>query len=126
MPRVRKGGGKYGGWAQEPFGVIIYYKKHRAAYRGEMRGPAASPMQIKLRPRPTGEAARAVVTEYSIPVVDADPLATNDGFPTNDGTDWALGTPSALNSSRGLHDSQVDINGNIWVTTAEPSMAVPR
>jgi len=52
-------------------------------------------MQIKLRPRPTGEAARAVVTEYSIPVVDADPLATND-VPDNDGTDWLLGTPSAL------------------------------
>jgi streptogramin lyase len=121
MSKVRNGGGEYGGLDQEPFPVMIYYKKQLAAYLAEMRGPGTSPMQIKLRPRPTGEAARAVVTEYSIPVVDADPLATNDGFPTNDGTDWSLGTPSALNSSRGLHDSQMDMNGNIWFTTSEPS-----
>ena len=121
MSKVRNGGGEYGGLDQEPFPVMIYYKKQLAAYLAEMRGPGPSPMQIKLRPRPTGEAARAVVTEYSIPVVDADPLATNDGFPTNDGTDWSLGTPSALNSSRGLHDSQMDMNGNIWFTTSEPS-----
>ena len=123
MSKVRNGGGEYGGLDQEPFPVMIYYKKQLAAYLAEMRGPGPSPMQIKLRPRPTGEAARAVVTEYSIPVVDADPLATNDGFPTNDGTDWSLGTPSALNSSRGLHDSQMDMNGNIWFTTSEPSFA---
>ena len=123
MSKVRNGGGEYGGLDQEPFPVMIYYKKQLAAYLAEMRGPGTSPMQIKLRPRPTGEAARAVVTEYSIPVVDADPLATNDGFPTNDGTDWSLGTPSALNSSRGLHDSQMDMNGNIWFTTSEPSFA---
>jgi len=123
MSKVRNGGGEFGGLDQEPFPFMIYYKKQLAAYLAEMRGPGRSPMQIKLRPRPTGEAARAVVTEYSIPVVDADPLATNDGFPTNDGTDWSLGTPSALNSSRGLHDSQMDMNGNIWFTTSEPSFA---
>jgi streptogramin lyase len=121
MSKVQNGGGEYGGVDQAPFPVMVYYKKQLAAYLAEMRGPGPSPMQIKLRPRPTGEAARAVVTEYSIPVVDADPLATNDGFPTNDGTDWSLGTPSALNGSRGLHDSQSDMNGNIWFTTSEPS-----
>jgi len=121
MSKVQNGGGEYGGLDQAPFPVMVYYKKQLAAYLAEMRGPGPSLMQIKLRPRPTGEAARAIVTEYSIPVVDADPLATNDGFPTNDGTDWSLGTPSALNSSRGLHDSQTDMNGNIWFTTSEPS-----
>src|SRR5258705_11718826 len=98
MSKVRNGGGEFGGLDQEPFPFMIYYKKQLAAYLAEMRGPGTSPMQIKLRPRPTEEAARAVVTEYSIPVVDADPLATNDGFRTINGTYWSLGTACALKS----------------------------
>ena len=121
MSKVQNGGGEFGGLDQAPFPVMVYYKKQLAAYLAEMRGPGTSAMQIKLHPRPTGEAARAITYEYNIPVVDADPLATDNGFPTNDGTDWSLGTPSALNSSRGLHDSQTDMNGNIWFTTSEPS-----
>jgi streptogramin lyase len=123
MARVQNGGGEYGGPDMPPFPVMVYYKKELAAYLAEMRGPGVSPMKLQLHPRPAGEAARAVTYEYDIPVVDADPANTDNGFPTNDGTDWSLGTPSALNSSRGLHDSQTDRNGNIWFTTSEPSFA---
>src|SRR5215472_230271 len=121
MSRVYNGGGEYAGPDMAPFPVMLYYKKELATYLSEARGPGASTMQIKLRPRPQGEAARAVVTEYSIPVADNDPAVTEDGYPTNDGTFWSQGTPSALNGSRGLHDSQADRNGNIWFTTSESS-----
>jgi streptogramin lyase len=121
MARVYNGGGEYAGPDVAPFPVMAYYKKDLATYLAEVRGPGPSTMQIKLHPRPRGEAARAVITEYSIPIADPAANPTDEGFPTNDGTFWSLGTPSALNGSRGLHDSQTDMNGNIWFTTSEPS-----
>jgi streptogramin lyase len=121
MSRVYNGGGEYAGPDMAPFPVMAYYKKELATYLAEARGPGPSTMEIKLRARPRGEAARAIVTEYSIPIADPDANPTEDGFPTNDGTFWSEGTPSALNGSRGLHDSQTDKNGNIWFTTSEPS-----
>jgi virginiamycin B lyase len=121
MSRVYNGGGEYAGPDMAPFPVMAYYKKELATYLSEARGPGPSTMQIKLRARPRGEAARAIVTEYSIPIADPDANPSDDGFPTNDGTFWSEGTPSALNGSRGLHDSQTDKNGNIWFTTSEPS-----
>jgi streptogramin lyase len=123
MSRVYNGGGEYAGPDMAPFPVMAYYKKDLATYLAEVRGPGPSAMQIKLHPRPRGEAARAIITEYSIPIADPDTNPSDDGFPTNDGTFWSLGTPSALNGSRGLHDSQMDTNGNIWFTTSEPSYA---
>ena len=121
MSRVYNGGGEYAGPDMAPFPVMAYYKKELATYLAEARGPGPSTMQLKLHARPRGEAARAVITEYSIPIADPDAYPTDNGFPTNDGTFWSLGTPSALNGSRGLHDSQTDQNGNIWFTTSEPS-----
>jgi streptogramin lyase len=121
MSRVYNGGGEYAGPDMAPFPVMAYYKKKLATYLAEARGPGLSTMQIKLHARPRGEAARAIVTEYSIPIADPDANPSDDGFPTNDGTFWSLGTPSALSGSRGLHDSQTDRDGNIWFTTSEPS-----
>jgi virginiamycin B lyase len=121
MSRVYNGGGEYAGPDMAPFPVMAYYKKDLATYLAEARGPGASTMQLKLHPRARGEAARAVITEYSLPVADPDENPTDGGSPTNDGTLWSLGTPSALNGSRGLHDTQTDRNGNIWFTTSEPS-----
>lgn len=121
MSRVYNGGGEYAGPDMAPFPVMAYYKKELATYLSEARGPGPSSMQIKLHARPRGEAARAIVTEYSVPIADPDANPSDDGFPTNDGTFWSDGTPSALNGSRGLHDSQTDKNGNIWFTTSEPS-----
>jgi streptogramin lyase len=121
MSRVYNGGGEYAGPDMAPFPVMAYYKKELATYLSEARGPGPSTMQIKLHARPRGEAARAVITEYSLPIADPDAYPTDNGFPTNDGTFWSMGTPSALNGSRGLHDTQTDRNGNIWITTSEPS-----
>jgi streptogramin lyase len=121
MARVYNGGGEYAGPDMAPFPVMAYYKKALATYLSEARGPGPTTMQLKLHPRPRGEAARAVITEYSLPIADPNSYPTDNGFPTNDGTFWSLGTPSALNGARGLHDTQTDRNGNIWFTTSEPS-----
>src|SRR5579862_8760808 len=121
MSRVYNGGGEYAGPDMAPFPVMAYYKKELATYLAEARGPGPSTMRIQLHPRARGEAARAIIIEYSLPVADPDANPNDDGFPTNDGTFWSLGTPSALNGSRGLHDTQTDRNGNIWFTTSEPS-----
>jgi virginiamycin B lyase len=121
MSKLANGGGNYGGPSQAPFPVINYYKKDLAAYLAEMRGPGPSPMQIKPQPRPSGDAAMAVVTEYALPRVDDSMYASSDGYPRNDGSDWALGTPSRLNGVGGTHDTQMDFNGNIWFTYAQPS-----
>ena len=106
--------GIYIGPDRAPGMIIDYQKKELAAYLARMRGPGDSAMKIKVRPRPTGDAARAVVTEFDIPTIRGD-------YPTNDGSDWSLGTPSSLNGVVGVHDAQADLNGNIWFTNASPS-----
>lgn len=107
--------GIYQGKAQSPLPIIEYHEKELAAYLARMRGPGPSAMKFKLRPRPTGEAARAVITEYDVPMDD------QAGPPSNDGSDWSLGTPSSLNGLRGVHDALADFNGNIWFTYSVPS-----
>jgi streptogramin lyase len=106
-----------GGYLGEDAGAaanIEYHKKELAAYLARVRGPGESAMKIKVRPRPTGDAARVVFTEYDVPL---DPSTGSDTkYVTNDGSDWSLGTPSSLNGAHGVHDAQADLNGNIWYT----------
>ncbi len=121
MSKMVNGGGNYGGPDQAPFPVIHYYKKDLAAYLAEMRGPGPSPMHPTPRPGPKDEAAMAVITEYDLPIADRNVYSQNDGYPINDGSDWSLGTPSRLNGVGGTHDTQMDRNGNLWLTYAQPS-----
>jgi streptogramin lyase len=121
MSKMVNGGGNYGGPDQAPFPVINYYKKDLAEYLAEMRGPGPSPMHPVPRPGPTGEAAMAVITEYDLPIADKNFFTENDGYATNDGSDWSLGTPSRLNGVGGTHDTQMDRDGNLWLTYAQPS-----
>ena len=123
MSTMVNGGGNYGGPDQPPFPVINYYKKELATYLAEMRGPHNSPMQVNPHPGPTGEAAMTVVTEYDVPVADSSAYSATDRGAVNDGSDWALGTPSRLNGVGGVHDTQMDRNGNLWFTYAQPSFA---
>ncbi len=69
-----------------PMPVVKYFEPEFAAYLAKMRGPDASPMKFKARPRPTGEAALAVVTEYAVPLPQG-------GYPDHNGSDWSFGTP---------------------------------
>ena len=101
-----------------PQDVINHNQKELAAYLARARGPGESSMKFdKMRPRPSGEAARVVFREYDVPV---NPLSgLPDKTTTNDGSDWALGTPSGIGSV--VHDSWVDRDGNPWFTTNVPN-----
>src|SRR5215470_7197561 len=72
--------------------IISLNQKDLAAYLAKVRGPGESPIKIKERPRPAGEAARAVWTLYDVPQNPDVGIGTQ--YQVNDGTDWALGTPS--------------------------------
>ena len=98
---------------------IQFYEKELAAYLERMRGPGPSAMNLKPRPRPSGFSARAVFTEYDVPL---DPAVSHETkYVTNDGSDWSLGTPSNTNGAIGIHDAQADLRGNIWFTYNMPS-----
>ena len=94
---------------------IDFHQKELAAYLTRARGPGESSMKFKLRPRPSGEAARAVTKEYDFPMEHGHTASM-------DGSDWSLGTKSSMNHVAGVHDAQMDFNGNIWVTFAHTSL----
>jgi streptogramin lyase len=99
------------GYAPEdatPNSVIHAYKPELAEYLGRVRGPGNSPLQLKLLPRPTGEAARIVVTEYDLSRPDM-PGWTME----HNGVDWSEGTPSRWDG-RAAHDVAVDKGGYVW------------
>src|SRR5262250_3524067 len=93
---------------------IDFHQKELAAYLARARGPGESSMHFKLRPRPSGEAARAVIKECDFPMEHGHTASM-------DGSDWSLGTKSSMNHVAGVHDAQMDFNGNIWITYAHPS-----
>ena len=95
---------------------IEFHQKELAAYLARARGPGESSMRFKLRPRPSGEAARVVFKEYDFPM-------EHGHVASMDGSDWSLGTKSSMNHVAGVHDAQMDFDGNIWITFAHTSMA---
>jgi virginiamycin B lyase len=92
-----------------PDPVIHAYKDELAEYLGRMRGPNNVPLNLKLLPRPTGEAAQIVVTEYDLPRADMPGGWTMK----HNGTDWSEGTPSRYDG-RAAHDVAVDKGGYVW------------
>jgi streptogramin lyase len=112
MKRVNVAGGYLGDKPDVIAPIIDFHEKDLAAYLARVSGPDQTAMNFKLRPRPTGEAARAVFTEYDVPIAPDEKGATE--FITNNGSDWSLGTPSSLSGAHGIHDAQADLNGNIW------------
>jgi len=93
--------------------IISLNQKELATYLAKVRGPAENPIKIKERPRPTGEAARAVWTLYDVPLNQDVGIGTP--YQVNDGTNWALGTPSYLMMI--MHDGGMDLDGNLWFTS---------
>ena len=100
--------------------IIELNQKQLVAYLAKVRGPNSAPIQIKERPRPTGEAARATWTLYDVPLNRDAGIGTVR--PVNDGSDWSLGTTSKL----GLvtHDGNMDFDGNIYFTSNAPNKEV--
>ncbi|HEV7982816.1 MAG TPA: carboxypeptidase regulatory-like domain-containing protein [Xanthobacteraceae bacterium] len=100
--------------------VLEHEQKRLAAYLARARGPGETSMRFDLRPRPSGEAARVVFTDYEAP---ADP---DVGMPhkvlTNNGTDWSLGTPSYVYPGFGVHDAWIDADGkSVYFTCNVPN-----
>jgi streptogramin lyase len=95
--------------------VLERNQKELAAYLARARGPGESSMKVKLRPRPSGEAARVVFTEYDVPMEESSP----NKRPLPDGSEWTQGSPSKF--SQLLHDAYSDHDGNIWFTVNTPN-----
>lgn len=111
--------GAYVGAVRKVNGTLDFHQKELAAYLARARGPGESSMTVKLDPRPSGEAARVVFREYDVPLDPDAHLPAN--FVQNDGSDWSLGTPSVLIPGFGVHDSWLDLSGNLWFTCNIPN-----
>src|SRR5271156_2421634 len=111
--------GTYVGGGRKPSGILDHHQKELANYRAQARGPGGTDMRVKLEPRPAGEAARAMFKEYDVPLDPDSNLPAN--FVQNDGSDWSLGTPSVLIPGWGIHDSWLDLSGNLWFTCNIPN-----
>jgi len=100
--------------------ILDYHQKELAAYLARARGPEESSLKIKPRPRPSGEAARAVFTEYDVPL-NPD-LNLGSAYQVNDGSDWTLATTSKWGILP--HDAGMDFDGNLWFTCNNPNRVV--
>ena len=109
----------YHGWRgsnSRPSITIEYYRNELAAYLAKARGPDSPPLEFELEPRPAGEAARHIVTEYDIPIAELPTERTSI-----DGSDWSEGIPSGMRGGGGMHDAAVDDDGNVWITDSVPN-----
>jgi streptogramin lyase len=97
--------------------VLDFHQDELAKYLAKTRGPNGGAFKITGRPRPSGEAARAVFKEYDVPLnPDQDlPSAT----PPNNGSDWTKATTSRAGSLP--HDSAPDLDGNLWFAAVSPN-----
>ncbi len=98
--------------APQQLSYVRHYKEDLATYLAKARGPN-SDLKFKLLPRPHGDAAQVVVTEYSLTSSEdtSKPMVS-------DGAIWEEGVPSAYDS-RGPHDAEVDPHGMVWIADAQ-------
>jgi virginiamycin B lyase len=109
--------GVYPGPNAKPNQIMDRNQKQLAAYLARARGPGESSMKVASRPRPTGEAARAVWTLYDLPLNPDAGIGTK--YNPNDGTDWSLGTTSKLGQMP--HDGGLGLDGTIYFTLNNPN-----
>ena len=119
MKRV-SGTGEYQGPTAKPNGIMEFNQKELAAYLARARGPGATSMKFKDRPRPSGEAARVVWTTYDVPLNPVTGMGARGAkYPINDGSDWSQGTPSKLGQLP--HDGAMGLDGNLYYTVNNPN-----
>jgi len=78
------------------------------AFLTKVRGPAPANYTLKPLPRPTGEAAQVVITEYDVPRPEAPAESL-----LHNGSDWMEGTPSRW-EGRASHDAAVGSDGRVY------------
>ena len=96
--------------------TINLHKDEIAKYLASVRGPDSPPLQYVVHPRPTGEAARVLVTEYDIP-------AANEpgSLAWFNGSDWQAGAATSGAFPGAIHDVVVDATGNAWMNSINPN-----
>ena len=103
--------------------IIDFNQKELAAYLARARGPGETSMKFKSRPRPTGDAARAVWQLYDLPLNPDTGIASNGvKYNPNDGTDWSKGTTSKIGQLP--HDGNMGLDGNVYYTVNNPNKYV--
>ena len=112
--------GVYPGPNAKPNQILERHQKQLAAYLARARGPGDTSMKVAPRPRPTGDAARAVWTLYDVPLNPDAGIGTR--YNANDGTDWAMGTTSKLGQLP--HDGALGLDGTIYFTSNNPNRGV--
>ena len=91
--------------------IIRFHREDLAKYLAKVRGPDSPQLVLKPLPRPTGEAARVVVTEYELPLKESQ---NDPSWYT--GTDWMLGPSTGMHGIVGIHDVMLDSTGMAWIT----------
>lgn len=119
LMKVVPNNGVYPGPTAKANTIMDRNQKQLAAYLARARGPGESSMKVPNRPRPTGEAARAVWTLYDLPLNPDVGIGTK--YNPNDGTEWALGTTSKMGQMP--HDGGLGIDGTIYFTLNNPNRA---
>ena len=89
--------------------LIQIYKKELVEYLTRVRGPD-SQTEYKPLPRPTGESAHVVITEYDLPSGDVPNYYMNPN-----GTFWTEGVPSTWDAN-GVHDASICKDGFVYFT----------
>jgi virginiamycin B lyase len=88
-----------------------HYAADLAKYLAKIRGPNSALIEPKLVPRPTGAAARVVITGYDIP-----PARTPNELSWYDGSIWSEGAATGAHGAVGVHDVLINAKGDAWVT----------
>ncbi len=97
--------------------VLDHHQDELARYLAKTRGPNGGAFKITSRPRPSGEAARAVFREYDVPLNPDQELPS--ATPPNNGSDWTKATTSRAGSMP--HDAAADLDGNLWFAAVAPN-----
>ena len=93
--------------------IMRHHRDDLAKYLAEVLGPDSKPLKLQPLPRPSGDAARAVVTEYELP------LKEQQNAPSwYTGQDWSLGPSTGMHGIVGIHDVMLDEKGIAWLTQA--------
>src|SRR5262249_52963412 len=76
-----------GAMASGTFSLLTsHHANELATYLAKVRGPGPSPVKFAPRPRPRGDAARAVIIQYDLPIGERpNELAWYDGSDTSQG-----------------------------------------
>ena len=91
--------------------TVAHHREDLVRYLTSVRGPTSPALKLVPQPRPTGEAARVVFTEYDVPLA-----GSRHERAWIDGSDWSQGWPTASQGARWIHDIIPDNDGNAWGT----------